>query len=119
MSDSHDHEHSAPGHSHAPKNFGKAFAIGTALNLGFVVVEVIYGIFAHSLALIADAGHNLGDVLGLLLAWGASSLAKRQPSARFTYGMKRTPILASIVNAMLLLVASGAIVFEAVQRLQS
>src|SRR3954467_4015411 len=113
---SHDHGH---GHSHAPADFNRAFLIGIALNTGFVIVEAVYGFLANSLALLADAGHNLGDVLGLLLAWVAASLAKRAPSARFTYGMKRTPILASLANAMLLLVASGAIVFEAVQRLKS
>src|SRR6478752_477990 len=111
----HDHEHH---HHHGPKTYDRAFLIGIALNTGFVIVEAAYGFLANSLALLADAGHNLGDVLGLLLAWVAASLAKRQPSARFTYGMKRTPILASLANAMLLLVASGAIVFEAVQRLK-
>jgi cobalt-zinc-cadmium efflux system protein len=110
----HSHGHS---HSHAPANFDRAFLIGITLNTGFVIAEAIYGFLANSLALLADAGHNLGDVLGLLLAWVAASLAKRAPSARFTYGMKRTPILASLANAMLLLVASGAIIFEAVQRL--
>lgn len=120
----HDHDHSGhshgPGghsHSHAPASFDRAFLIGIALNTGFVIAETVYGFLANSLALLADAGHNLGDVLGLLLAWAAASLAKRRPSARFTYGMKRTPILASLANAMLLLVASGAIVLEAVQRL--
>src|SRR6516165_11185985 len=73
-------------HSHAPTNFGAAFAIGVALNFGFVVVEVIYGLFANSVALLADAGHNLGDVLGLGVAWLASELVKRAPTARFTYG---------------------------------
>src|SRR3954468_11047902 len=127
----HDHDHSGhdhaghshgPGghsHSHAPANFDRAFLIGITLNTGFVIVEAVYGFLANSLALLADAGHNLGDVLGLLLAWVAASLAKRAPSARFTYGMKRTPILASLANAMLLLVASGAIIFEAVQRLST
>src|SRR3954469_2243003 len=126
----HSHDHSGhdhgghshgPGyaHHHGPKTYDRAFLIGIALNTGFVIVETVYGFLANSLALLADAGHNLGDVLGLLLAWAAASLAKRQPSARFTYGMKRTPILASLANAMLLLVASGAIVFEAVQRLKS
>jgi cobalt-zinc-cadmium efflux system protein len=91
--------------------------VGITLNLGFVIAEAAYGFIANSLALLADAGHNLSDVLGLLLAWVAASLAKRRPSARFTYGMKRTPILASLANAMLLLVASGAIVLEAVRRL--
>jgi cobalt-zinc-cadmium efflux system protein len=112
----HDHGHD---HSHGPKTYDRAFLIGIALNTGFVIAEAIYGFLANSLALLADAGHNLSDVLGLLLAWIAASLAKRQPSARFTYGMKRTPILASLANAMLLLVASGAIVYEAVQRLSA
>lgn len=114
----HDHGHSHGGHahSHAPASFDRAFLIGITLNTGFVIAEAAYGFIANSLALLADAGHNLSDVLGLLLAWAAASLAKRRPSARFTYGMKRTPILASLANAMLLLVASGAIVLEAVRR---
>jgi cobalt-zinc-cadmium efflux system protein len=113
-----DHDHGPGGHahSHAPASFDRAFLVGIALNTGFVIAEAVYGFLANSLALLADAGHNLSDVLGLLLAWVAASLAKRAPSARFTYGMKRTPILASLANAMLLLVASGAIVYEAVQR---
>jgi cobalt-zinc-cadmium efflux system protein len=111
-----DHAHSGPGHSHAPKNFGAAFAIGTALNLGFVVVEVVFGIFAHSLALVADAGHNLGDVLGLLLAWAASVLARRAPTQRHTYGMRSSSILAALFNAIFLLVSVGAIAWEAVRR---
>ncbi|HLG49755.1 MAG TPA: cation diffusion facilitator family transporter [Reyranella sp.] len=113
----HGHSHGGHGHSHAPASFDRAFLIGITLNLGFVIAEAAYGFIANSLALLADAGHNLSDVLGLLLAWVAASLAKRRPSARFTYGMKRTPILASLANAMLLLVASGAIVLEAVRRL--
>src|SRR5690348_15375416 len=113
----HGHSHGGHGHSHAPASFDRAFLIGIVLNTGFVIAEAAYGFIANSLALLADAGHNLSDVLGLLLAWVAASLAKRRPSARFTYGMKRTPILASLANAMLLLVASGAIVLEAVQRL--
>jgi cobalt-zinc-cadmium efflux system protein len=112
----HGHSHGGHGHSHAPASFDRAFLIGIALNTGFVIAEAAYGFIANSLALLADAGHNLSDVLGLLLAWVAASLAKRRPSARFTYGMKRTPILASLANAMLLLVASGAIVLEAVRR---
>jgi cobalt-zinc-cadmium efflux system protein len=110
------HDHSHGGHSHTPASFGRAFLIGVVLNGGFVIAEAVYGFFANSLALIADAGHNLSDVLGLLLAWGAASLVKRQPSARYTYGLKRTSILASLANAMLLLVASGAIILEAVRR---
>ncbi|MCW5735539.1 MAG: cation transporter [Enhydrobacter sp.] len=114
----HDHKHAHGGHSHshAPASFDRAFLIGITLNTGFVIAEAIYGVLANSLALIADAGHNLSDVLGLLLAWAAASLARRLPTARYTYGMKRTPILASLANAMLLLVASGAIVWEAVKR---
>ena len=112
----HSHDHGGHAHSHAPASFDRAFLIGITLNTGFVIAEATYGVLANSLALIADAGHNLSDVLGLLLAWVASSLAKRLPTDRYTYGMKRTPILASLANAMLLLVASGAIVWEAVQR---
>ena len=110
------HDHRAHRHDHAPASFGRAFLIGIVLNGGFVAVEAAYGFFANSLALLADASHNLSDVLGLVLAWAAASLVKRQPSARYTYGMKRTSILASLANAMLLLVASGAIVLEAVRR---
>ena len=113
----HHHGHNHGGHNHGPASYGRAFLIGILLNGGFVVVETVYGFLANSLALLADAGHNLGDVLSLALAWGAASLVKRLPSARYTYGMKRTSILAALVNAMLLLVASGAIVLEAVRRL--
>jgi cobalt-zinc-cadmium efflux system protein len=113
-----DHSHGGHGHSHAPTDFNRAFAIGVALNTGFVVIEAAYGFLANSLALLADAGHNLSDVLGLLLAWGAAALVKRRPTARHTYGMKRSSILASLANAILLLVAVGMIVLEAVQRLQ-
>src|SRR5437660_4476874 len=118
MHDHHDHAHDH-GHNHAPASYGRAFLIGILLNTGFVAVEAAYGFFANSLALLADAGHNLSDVLGLVLAWAAASLVKRQPSARYTYGMKRTSILASLANAMLLLVASGAIVLEAIRRLDA
>ncbi len=104
-------------HGHAPANHNRAFAVGVALNLGFVVVEVVFGILANSLSLLADAGHNLGDVLGLLLAWGASYLAKRRPTPRRTYGLRRSSILAALLNAILLLVAVGAISWEAVGRL--
>jgi cobalt-zinc-cadmium efflux system protein len=116
---SHDHAgHLQAGHSHAhaPKDFGRAFAIGVALNLGFVAVEAIFGILANSTALLADAGHNLGDVIGLLIAWGAASLAKRPPSERFTYGLRASSILAALGNALLLIFACGAIAWEAVWR---
>jgi cobalt-zinc-cadmium efflux system protein len=110
------HAHRGHGHSHAPANFDRAFAIGVALNVGFVVVEAAYGILSNSLALLADAGHNLGDVAGLLLAWGAAWLSRRAPTAKRTYGYGRTSILAALANAVLLLVAIGAIGWEAVQR---
>ncbi len=105
------------GHSHAPADFGRAFAIGVVLNTVFVIVEAVFGFISGSMALVADAGHNLSDVLGLLIAWGASIAAKKPPSARFTYGLKSSTILAAFANAMLLLVAIGAILFETVQRL--
>ena len=115
----HDHGHShggGHGHGHAPKDFGFAFAVGTALNLGFVAVEAVYGILANSMALLADAGHNLGDVFGLLIAWGATALAKRIPTARYTYGLRSSSILAALANAIFLLVAVGAIAWEAIRR---
>ena len=116
----HDHDHGhahGHGHSHAPADFGRAFLIGIILNTGFVIVEAIYGWLSGSMALIADAGHNLSDVLPLLLAWGASVAAKRPPTERFTYGYKSSTILAALANAGLLLVAIGAIAFETVHRM--
>jgi cobalt-zinc-cadmium efflux system protein len=113
--DGHAHAH-GHGHSHAPDSIGRAFAIGVALNTGFVCVEAIYGFLANSLALLADAGHNLSDVLSLLLAWGGTLLARRGPSGRRTYGFKKSSIMASLVNAVLLLVVSGALAWEAVRR---
>jgi len=104
------------GHSHAPKDFGRAFLIGTILNTGFVIVEAVFGILANSMALLADAGHNLSDVAGLLIAWGAASLARRRPTRNYTYGFRRSSILAALFNALFLLVAMGAIAFEAIQR---
>jgi cobalt-zinc-cadmium efflux system protein len=112
----HDHAHGA-GHSHAAKDFGTAFAVGIVLNLGFVVAEALYGALANSIALIADAGHNLGDVLGLAMAWAASIMARRLPSRTHTYGLRRGTILAALGNAVLLLVTVGAIAVEGVQRL--
>lgn len=111
----HDHSH-AHGHAHAPANFSRAFAIGLTLNLGFVGVEVFYGLLAHSIALIADAGHNLSDVLGLGLAWGAAILSRRPPSRRHTYGWRRSSILAAFFNAVFLLVVTGGIAWESIQR---
>jgi cobalt-zinc-cadmium efflux system protein len=110
MHSDHDHHHGLPG------DLGKAFAIGIALNVTYVVVQVLFGLVAHSLALLSDAGHNLSDVLGLLLAWGATMLARKRPTAHYTYGFRRSTILASLANAMLLLVAIGCITWEAVRR---
>jgi cobalt-zinc-cadmium efflux system protein len=116
------HDHAAhgadhAGHVHGPASFGRAFAVGITLNLIFVVVEFVYGVLGNSVALVADAGHNLSDVLGLAVAWIASVLAKRPPSARFTYGLGGSSILAALFNAVLLLVAVGAIAWEAAQRI--
>jgi cobalt-zinc-cadmium efflux system protein len=105
-------------HHHQPASFDRAFAIGVALNLGFVLAEVAFGLRAQSLALLADAGHNLSDVLALALAWAGSVLARRGPTPRFTYGLRRFSILAAVANAGLLLIAVGAIAIEAVQRLR-
>ncbi|MFZ5720630.1 MAG: cation diffusion facilitator family transporter [Pseudomonadota bacterium] len=115
----HDHGHHHHGgghHHHAPANMGRAFAIGVVLNTGFVIAEVVAGLWTGSLALLADAGHNLSDVLSLLLAWGATVLARRAPTSRRTYGLRKGTILASLANAILLLVAVGAIVSEAIRR---
>lgn len=106
-------------HDHAPTNCGKAFAIGVALNLGFVLVEAFYGWQASSLALLADAAHNLSDVGGLLLAWAAFAAARLKPNLRHTYGWRRGSILASFANAILLLVAMGSLAWEAIQRMQT
>jgi cobalt-zinc-cadmium efflux system protein len=111
----HDHAHGA--RSHAQAEFGRAFAIGIALNTAFVLLEAGYGLVAGSMALLADAGHNLSDVLGLLIAWAGAELSKRPPSRQFTYGLKGSSILAALVNAIILLVAIGAIVVEAMRRL--
>jgi cobalt-zinc-cadmium efflux system protein len=113
------HDHGAHGHAHAlPPNPGKALAIGIGLNLAFVAIEWGFGVYAQSLALMADATHNLGDVLGLVLAWVAARLALRAPSARFTYGLGASSILAALANAVLLVGVTGALVWEAVLRLQ-
>ena len=113
----HNFSHPAGGHDHTPANFGRAFLVGTLLNISFVAVEAGYGISVNSVALLADAGHNLADVLGLIIAWGAASLSKREPSEQYSYGLRRTSILAALFNSLFLLVAVGAIAFEAVQRL--
>ncbi len=99
-----------------PTNFGRTFAIATALNIVLVVAQVIYGLWANSLALLADAGHNFGDVLGLVMAWVAYAVADWRPSARFTYRMRSASILSAFINGLLLLVAVGAIAWEAIHR---
>jgi cobalt-zinc-cadmium efflux system protein len=123
-SDHHSHAHPELGHGvlahvHTPSNFGRAFAVGVGLNLSYVMVEAFYGVASHSLALIADAGHNLGDVLGLAAAWGASILSQRGPGGRYTYGLRGSTILVALANAVLLLVITGGIGWEAILRLQS
>src|ERR1700733_759984 len=119
----HDHAHGHahhPAHDHAHGNAGRrdgAFAIGTVLNLGFVAAEVVFGLTANSMALLADAAHNLGDVLGLLLGWGAACLASLPPTRRAPNGWGRSSILAVLLNATILLIGVGAIGVEAVRRL--
>ncbi|MGC2413965.1 MAG: cation diffusion facilitator family transporter [Stellaceae bacterium] len=105
------------GHAHAPTDYGRAFAIGIALNLAYVAAEAGFGVAAGSLALLADAGHNLGDVLGLALSWGAAVLSRRGPTDRFTYGYRSSSILAALANAIVLLVVTGGIAWEALWRL--
>jgi cobalt-zinc-cadmium efflux system protein len=109
----HDHSHNQS------QNFTAAFAIGIALNTAYVLFEAIFGVFSHSLALLADAGHNLSDVLGLLLAWGASAMMKSLPTKRRTYGLRGSSILAALFNAIFLLVSVGAIVWEALRRFKA
>lgn len=117
----HGHGHGAHGHHHhhhvPSEGHGRAFALAVALNIVIVIAQAVYGVIAHSTALLADAGHNLSDVLGLLLAWGAAWLATRRPSARYTFGFGSSSILAALANAALLLVACGAILAEAIGRL--
>jgi cobalt-zinc-cadmium efflux system protein len=113
-----DHDHPGHGHyHHGPMDFGRVFAIAAALNIALVVAQVVFGVLANSVALIADAGHNLGDVLGLLLAWGAHGMARWLPTKRYTYGFRSASILAALFNGIILLVATGAIAWEAVRRL--
>jgi cobalt-zinc-cadmium efflux system protein len=117
----HDHSHDSHGHgyghSHAPTTFGTAFALATILNVSLVAIQVIYGVLAHSMALLADAGHNAGDVLALLLAWGSHVMSRRNPTEHYTYGFRSTSILAALTNATILLVVTGAIAGAAVGRL--
>ncbi len=114
----HTHDEGAGGHahSHAPKSFGKAFAIGIALNTGFVAAEAVFGILSNSTALLADAAHNLSDVLGLIIAWAAIGLSRRVPTKHYTYGWRGSSILAALFNAVFLLVAVGGIAWEAITR---
>ena len=116
---SHDRLPGHAGHSHAPAAFDRAFAIGAAVNAAFVALQVFYGLAAHSVALLADAVHNLGDVLGLLIAWGAAVLTRRAPTPRRTYGWGRSSILAALCNAVILLLSCGAIAVEAAGRFGS
>jgi cobalt-zinc-cadmium efflux system protein len=115
----HHHDHGEADHTHNVKNFGPAFAIATALNLALVAVQIFYGISAHSVALLADAGHNFADTLGLVLAWGAHILSTSAPTRRYTYGFRSASILSALANGVLLLIATGAIALEATQRLFS
>jgi len=114
MHAAHDHHHD---HAHSPAAFNRAFALGIGLNIAFVIIEAFYGWRAGSLALLADAGHNLSDVAGLLLAWGAAFAGRIHPDARHTYGWQRASILAAFANAILLLVAMGSLLWEAAHRL--
>ncbi len=123
---SHDHDHShghshegGHGHTHFVANYNLAFQVGILLNFSFVIIEFLYGVWSHSLSLVADAGHNLGDVLSLLLAWAAYHLTKRRPNALFTYGFKNTSILASAINAITLFIITGMMLWEAVNRFQN
>ena len=110
--------HQCAHHDHSHGNYGRAFALGVTLNVIFVVIEAVYGWWADSLALLADAGHNLSDVLGLLMAWGGYALAKLAPDPHRTYGWRGTTILAALFNALLLLVAVGGIAWEAIGRMR-
>lgn len=114
MGNGHNH---GQAHEHPPATFNRAFAIGIALNLAFVAIEAWFGWKVNSLALLADAGHNLSDVAGLVLAWGGALAGRLRPDARHTYGWQRASILAAFINALLLLVAMGSLVWEAMQRL--
>ncbi len=117
-----DHSHSGHSHAHSrtslTEGFDRAMALGVGLNTAFVVAEIIAGVLCGSLALVADAGHNAGDVVGLLLAWGANRLAQRPPTSRYTWGFRRFTIYAALANAVLLLTACGGILWEAVHRLR-
>lgn len=106
-------------HQHEPADYGRAFAVGITLNLVFVGVEVVYGLISRSMALLSDAGHNLGDVLGLLLAWGAVAMGRWQATEKHTYGFRKATILAALLNALFLLVVTGGLSWEAIRRFSS
>jgi cobalt-zinc-cadmium efflux system protein len=112
----HTHQHEGP-HVHGPAPFGRAFAIASFMNAALVAAQVVYGVLAHSVALLADAGHNFGDVLGLLLAWGAYAMSSSVPTKRYTYGLQSASILAALLNSLILLVATGAIAWQAILRI--
>ena len=129
----HEHEHEHEGnaascghkhgfghhHVHTPASFGTAFAIGIAVNTLYLAVEAVWGVYAHSLSLIADAGHNLSDVLALAAAWLAEYLSRKSPTARFTYGLRRSSILAALANAIILMLVTGGVAWEAIHRLMA
>lgn len=114
---SHSHDHSGHHHARRAPNNNLAFVVGITLNVGFVIAEIIYGLTANSLSLLSDAGHNMSDVFGLLIAWGATYASKSLPTKRHTYGLRRSSILAALINAVVLLLTVGGIVWEAVLRL--
>ncbi len=111
-----EHNHGLCNNGDGPSRFGRAFAIGTGLNLALILAQVACGFLANSVALLADAGHNFSDVIGLLLAWGAIAASRRPPSSRYTYGFRSSSILAALANAIILLIAVGAIALEAIRR---
>lgn len=113
---SHDHSHH---HHHQPANYGKAFAIGIGLNVLYVIVETFYGLRINSSALLADAGHNATDVISLLLAWAATWVAQKRPSGKYTYGLRKTTIMASLVNGLLIFAAAGLILWDAIEKIQN
>ena len=119
MAHDHSHDGRGHGHTHGKPSGSRAFVIGIALNSGFVVVEAVFGVLSHSMALLADAGHNLSDVLGLVLSWGALTLARRAPSAKRTYGLRGTTILAAVANAVVLLFVTGGVAWESARRVLS
>ena len=119
MAHAHHHKHHRDHDAHAPRDFSRAFAIGIGLNLAFVLVEAVFGVLANSMALLADAGHNLSDVLALAIAWFATRLSRREPTQRFTYGLRSSSIFAALLNAALLFLVTGGIAWEAIQRLSA